>query len=98
MGLSTVPACQKCASMPEGHPLSVWASLDIPEDPRCSEGQDVVPLCQMAQNPKDYTYGVILLEMMIFVLFYLSCDGLLAVGIVKVCAVYLDCQFSLDKY
>ena len=36
--------------------------------------------------------------MMVFVLFYLSCDGLLAVGTVKVCAVYLDCWFSFDKY
>ena len=32
MGLSTMPACQpcqKCASVPEGHPWSVCASLDI---------------------------------------------------------------------
>ena len=47
---------------------------------------------------QDCTYGAILLEMMIFVLFYLSCYSLLAVGVVKVFAVYLDCQFSLDKY
>ena len=66
MGLSTVPACvpacQKCASVPEGHPWSDWASLDVPEVPRCPrcpEGQDVVPLCQMAQNPQDCTYGII---------------------------------------
>ena len=52
MGLSTVPlACQmsqKCASMPEGHPWSVWASLDGYRCPRCPEGLDIVPLCQMA--------------------------------------------------
>ena len=73
----SVPACQRV--IPE-----VSASLDVPEGPRCPEGQDVVPLCQIAQNPQDCTYGTILLEM-IFVLFYLSCDGLLAVGIVKRC-------------
>ena len=25
---ASIPACQKCASMPEGHPRSVWASLN----------------------------------------------------------------------
>ena len=39
---------QKCLSFPE-----------VPEGPRCPEGQDVVPLCQMAQNPQDCTYGII---------------------------------------
>ena len=39
---------QKCLSFPE-----------VPEGPRCPESQDVVPLCQMAQNPQDCTYGVI---------------------------------------
>ena len=39
---------QKCLSFPE-----------VPEGPRCPEGQDIVPLCQMAQNPQDCTYGII---------------------------------------
>ena len=56
--------CQ-CASMPEvcqharGSSWSVWASLDEPESPRCPEGQGMVPLCQLAQNPQDWTYGTI---------------------------------------
>ena len=56
MGLSTVPVCMpacqrsslKCLSFPE-----------VPGGPRCPESQDIVPLCQMAQNPQDCTYGVI---------------------------------------
>ena len=48
---ASMPVCQKCASMPEGHSRSVWASLKVPEGPRCPEGQDIVPLCQMAQKP-----------------------------------------------
>ena len=53
--------------------------------PRCPEGQDVVPLCQMAQNPQDCTYGSDLFVMMILVCFSLSCDGLLAVFVTINC-------------
>ena len=56
-----------CTSMPEGHPWSVWASLDVSRGPRCPEGHDMVPLRQMAQSPQDCTYCAILLKMMIFV-------------------------------
>ena len=42
---------------------------EVPGGPRCPEGQDIVPLCQIAQNPQDCTYGVILLEMMIIACF-----------------------------
>ena len=90
MGLSTVPACQmcqKCASMPEGHPWSDWASLDDYRCPRCPEGLDIVPLCQMAvQVPQDCTHGsVYSFVMMIFDCFSLSCDGLLAVFVTIYC-------------
>ena len=51
--------CQRCASMPEGHPWSDCASLDSSRCPRCPEGLDIVPLCQMAvQDPQDCTYGL----------------------------------------
>ena len=91
MGLSTVPVCQpcqKCASMPEGHPWSVvlpWMFPGGSSCPRCPEGQDIVPLCQMAQNPQDCTYGSDLFVMMILVCFTLSCDGLLAVFVTINC-------------
>ena len=39
---------QKCLSFPE-----------VPEGPRYPEGQGIVQLCQMAQNPQDCTYGII---------------------------------------
>ena len=87
---ASVSACQKCASMPEGHPRSVWASLDVPW------GSLRFQRSQMSWRPRHcatvpdgskptrlYLWHVILLEMMIFVLFYLSCDGLLAVGTAK---------------
>ena len=56
--------CQ-CASMPEvcqhtrGSSQKCLSFPEVPEGPRCPEGQDVVPLCQMAQNPQDCTYGII---------------------------------------
>ena len=62
-------ACQKCASMPEGHPWGVWDSLDVSRSPRCPEGQVIVPLCQMAQNPQDCTYGANWFVMMILYVF-----------------------------
>ena len=37
--------------------------------PRCPEGQDIVPLCQMAQNLQDCTYGSDLFVMMILCVF-----------------------------
>ena len=70
-GLSTVPVYQHASSVP------VWQRV-IPEvsvlpsmfpggfrSPRCPEGQDMVPLCQMAQNPQDCTYGAISFVMMV---------------------------------
>ena len=66
MGLFTVPVCQpyqKCASVPEGHPEVSVLPWMFPRGPRCPEGQDVVPLCQMAQ---DCTYGSDLFVMMVF--------------------------------
>ena len=65
----------------------------MPEVPDVLKGLDIVPLCQMAQ---ECTYGAI------FVcddgsVFLPSCDVLLAVGVIKVCAVLLDCHYSLDN-
>ena len=47
---TSVPACHKCVSMPEGHLWSDCASQDMPEVPDALKGLDVVPLCQMAQD------------------------------------------------
>ena len=86
-----------CASMPamlevcqhaRWSSWSVCASLDIPgcsSCPRCPEGQDIVPLCQMAQNAQDCTYGSDLFVMMILVCFTLSCDGQMAVFVTFNC-------------
>ena len=52
----SVPVCQRV--IPE---VSVLPCM-FPggsRSPRCPEGQDIVPLCQMAQNPQDCTYGTI---------------------------------------
>ena len=86
-----VPSCASmCVSMPavcqyaRGSSQKCLSFPEVPEGPRCPEGQDIVPLCQMAQNPQDwYLWHNFYLIMMIFVLFYLSCDSLLAVGTVK---------------
>ena len=101
MGLSTVPACQHARSVPACQRV-------IPEvfeltwmNQRALDVLKAKTWCHCARWLKTHKTVLMvqfLLEMMIFVLFYLSCDGLLAVGIVKVCAVYLDCWFSLDKY
>ena len=71
-----------CASMPEvcQHARSVPACqrviLEVSElpwmvsrSPRCPEGQVIVPLCQMAQNPQDCTYGANWFVMMILYVF-----------------------------
>ena len=50
----SVPACQRV--IPEVLVLP-WTFPGGSSCPRCPEGQDVVPLCQMAQNPQDHTYG-----------------------------------------
>ena len=65
----SVYCASMCASMPEvcQHAQRVipevselpWMFPEIPRGPRCPEGQDIVPLCQMAQNPQDCTYGII---------------------------------------
>ena len=93
---ANVPACQKCASMPEGHPRSDWASLDVPWGSlRFLEVLDVLMAKTLShcarwlKTHKTVFIAWFLLEMMIFVLFYLSCNGLLAVGTVKVCIVYV---------
>ena len=55
----------QCASIPEvcqharGSSQKCLSFPEIPEGPRCPEGQDIVPLCQMAQNPQDCTDGLI---------------------------------------
>ena len=69
---------QKCLVLP-------WMFPGGSSCPRCPEGQDIVPLCQMAQNPQDCTYGSDLFVMMILVCFSLSCDGLLAVFVTINC-------------
>ena len=46
----SVPACQRV--IPEVSELP-WM---VPRGPRCPEGQDMVPLCQMAQNPHLWLY------------------------------------------
>ena len=71
--------------------------LEVPACPRCPEGQDIVPLCQMAQNPQDCTYGSDLFVMMILVCFSLSCDGLLAVFVTINCLVYLVSLFIVFR-
>ena len=83
---SSVPVCQMVISEVSVLP---WTFPGGSRSPRCPEGQDMVPLCQMAQNPQDCTYGAILLVMMIFKCFNLSCDGLLAVCITINCFIVL---------
>ena len=77
-----MPVCQRV--IPEVFVLP-WMFPGGSRCPRCPEGQDVVPLCQMAQNPQDCTYGSDLFVMMILVCFALSCDGLLAVFVTINC-------------
>ena len=91
MGLSTVPACQHARSVsvcqriiPEVSVLP-WMFPGGSRSPRCPEGQDIVPLCQIVQNPQDCTYGANWFVMMILVCFSLSCDGLLAVFVTINC-------------
>ena len=59
----------------------------MPADvPRCPEGLDVEPLCQMAvQVSQDCTHGSVYLFVKIFDSFTLSCDGLLAVFVTINC-------------
>ena len=52
----SVPACQMV--IPEVTKLP-WMFPEVPGGPRYPEGQDIVPLCQMAQNPQDCIYGII---------------------------------------
>ena len=76
MGLSTVPACQRVILEVFVLP---WMFPGGSRGPRCPEGQDIVPLCQMAQNPQDYTYGIDFACNDGICVSSLSCDGLLAV-------------------
>ena len=62
-----------------------WMFPEGSSIPRCPEDQVIVPLCQMAQNPQDCTYGSDLFVTMILVCFTLSCDGLLAVFVTINC-------------
>ena len=56
MGLSTVPVCQHARGVPACRrvipevPVLPWMIPGGSSSPRCPEGQDVVWLCQMAQN------------------------------------------------
>ena len=77
---SSVPACQR--AIPEVTELP-WMSLRFPDVPDVLKARTLCHCARWLRNSQDCTYGVFILEMMIFVLFYLSCDGLLAVGTVK---------------
>ena len=90
----TVPACQKCANMPEGHLWSDCASLDVPDVPDVLKGLDVVPLCQMAQ---DCTYGAKFAcnDGRLFIC--PSCDGLMLWVLPKFVTVLIDCRYSLGN-
>ena len=58
--------CQACQRViPEVSELP-WT---FSRSPRCPEGQVIVPLCQMAQNPQDCTYGANWFVMMILYVF-----------------------------
>ena len=59
----SVPACQRVILEVSELP---WM---FSKSPRCPEGQVVVPLCQMAQNPQDCTYGSNWFVMMILCVF-----------------------------
>ena len=92
MGLSTVPAaCHHARSVPAYQrvipEVSVlpWTFPGGSRSPRCPEGQDIVPLCQMAQNPQDCTYGVAFTCNDDICVLSLSCDGLLAVFVTINC-------------
>ena len=63
---SSVPSCQRV--IPEVFVLP-WTFPGGSRSPRCPEGQDMVPLCQMAQNPQDCTYGTNWFVMMILYVF-----------------------------
>ena len=62
----SVPACQRVIPEVFVLPLMFPGGSSCP---RCPEGQDIVPLCQMAQNPQDCTYGSDLFVMMIYYVF-----------------------------
>ena len=79
---ASVPVCQRV--IPEVSVLP-WTFPGGSSSPRCPEGQVIVPLCQMAQNSQDCTYGSDLVVMMTLVCFSLSCDGLLAVFVTINC-------------
>ena len=74
----SVPVCQRVILEVFVLP---WMFPGCSSCPRCPEGQDIVPLWQMAQNPQDCTYGSDLFVMC----FSLSCDGLLAVFVTINC-------------
>ena len=78
----SVPACQSV--IPKVSVLP-WMFPGGSRGPRCPEGQDIVPLCQMAQNTQECTYGSDLFVMMILVYSSLSCEGLLAVFVTINC-------------
>ena len=78
----SVQTCQRV--IPEVFVLP-WMFPGGSSFPRCPEGQDIVPLCQMAQNPQDCTYGSDWFVMMVLVCFSLSCDGLLTVFVTINC-------------
>ena len=69
--------------------LLPWTFPGGSSSPRCPEGQDTVPLCQMAQNPQDCTYGIVFTCNDDICVFSLSCDGQLAVCVTIDCFIVL---------
>ena len=67
-----LPVCQHARSVPACERVILEVS-ELPwmvsRSPRCPEGLDIVPLCQMAQNPQDCTYGTNWFVMMILCVF-----------------------------
>ena len=79
---TSVPECQRV--IPEVSVLP-WTFPGCSSCPRCPEGQDVVPLCQMAQTSQDCTYGIAFTCNDDIWVLSLSCDGLLAVFVTINC-------------
>ena len=59
--------------------------MEVSRGPRWPKGQDIVPLCQMAQNPQDCTYGIVFTCNDDICVLSLSYDGLLAVFVTINC-------------
>ena len=104
MGLSTLPAVCHCTRSVSACQRVIPEVSVIPwmfpggfRGPRCHEGQDIVPLCQMAQNPQDCTYGVAFICNDDICVLFLSCDSLLAVFVTINCFKVLSLLVVLDS-